>query len=226
MPKFSVIVGAYRHEKTIGKLIESLKEQTFQDFEVIFADDGSDDLTLANILAYAPEWKYVTQRNKGMRLAKSLNNALRLAKGQYCLLVMGDSFLERDYLEILAEWVKPERIVNGIRIHVDNGVGVDVDYRLKKNYIPPDNVVLPVRPWQVTTGNGLCIPTRAFKLHGYLDEDFEGYGGEDNEIIARLYFKGFTVWSVPLLKLYHQHHTEKEPVSGNLFAKKLLAYAS
>lgn len=43
--KFSLIVGLYNHKKYLRKLIESLENQTYKNFEVIFVDDGSNDGT-------------------------------------------------------------------------------------------------------------------------------------------------------------------------------------
>lgn len=213
MPKFTIIAGAYNHEKTLPRLKESLDCQTFRDFEVILADDGSRDFTLA--LAESYGWKWTTQKHRGMRLAKSLNRAIKKAKGDYILLVMGDSFLESDYLEVLDRWVKPCRVVCGVRFQVDGDRMVDMDYRLFKGHIPPENALLSGQAWKLTTGNGLCVPTEAFRECGYLNEGFEGYGGEDNEIVMRLFHRGYTTWSVPDLKLYHNWHPAQDAVKGN-----------
>ena len=46
MPKISVIIPVYNGEKTIQKTIESVLQQTWQDFELIVINDGSQDATL------------------------------------------------------------------------------------------------------------------------------------------------------------------------------------
>ena len=217
MPRFSIIVGVYNQAETLPGLVESLAKQTFKDFEVHFCDDGSDDGSL-EYLNGNQAWgfqSYVhTQEHKGMRLAKNLNRGIAGASGEYCVFVMGDSMLEQDYLEILNEYVQENRIVCGVRIQVsDVGgkmVGVDVDWRLKKNLIPDFPTVLLNSPWACLTGNGLTIPTSALREYGPWNEDIEGYGGEDNEIIARLFYKGFLCWSVPDLRLYHRWHKSTE----------------
>ena len=43
MPKISIIVPIYKVEKYINKCIESILNQTFEDFELILVDDGSPD---------------------------------------------------------------------------------------------------------------------------------------------------------------------------------------
>jgi glycosyltransferase involved in cell wall biosynthesis len=46
VPLISVIIPAYNAEKTIRETIESVLNQTFQDFEIIVINDGSQDATL------------------------------------------------------------------------------------------------------------------------------------------------------------------------------------
>ena len=45
MPEFSVVMSAYDCGQWIGEAIQSVLEQTFKDFELIVADDGSNDNT-------------------------------------------------------------------------------------------------------------------------------------------------------------------------------------
>lgn len=54
-PKVSVILPAYNHEKFIEETIESVLNQTFQDFEFIIGDDASTDGTVGKILKYQDE---------------------------------------------------------------------------------------------------------------------------------------------------------------------------
>ncbi len=75
MPLISVIIPAYNAEKTIRETIESVLKQTFQDFEIIVINDGSEDATLeiANsikdsrlkVFSY-PNAKQAASRNRGI----------------------------------------------------------------------------------------------------------------------------------------------------------------
>lgn len=229
MPRFSIIVGVYNQAKTLPGLIDSLRRQTFRDFEVHFCDDGSDDGAEQIIGDF---WEnenqdpnggiavyYHRQEHKGMRLARNINQGIKAAHGQYCLFIMADSMLELDYLEILNEYVQPDRVICGVRIQLaeigGKLTGVDMDWRLKKNLVPEFPSVIVGLPWLCFTGNGLTIPTEALRLYGGWNETIEGYGGEDNEIVGRLFYKGYLCWSVPDLRLYHLWHKSQESNNKN-----------
>lgn len=232
-PNFSIIVGVYNQRATLPDLIEALQQQTYQPFEIHFCDDGSTDGSVEFIEEYLKKrrgWYLHQQEHKGMRLARNLNQGINAAKGDYCVLIMADSFPESNYLEVLKGYVASHRMVCGIRIQVaptadsdGKDVGVDIDWRSKKNVIPPVAGVVLGLPWMALTGNGLTIPTEAFRLHGGLLEELEGYGGEDNEIVARLFFKGYVPWSVPDLRLYHHwHKAQKSNFASQLKAGTLI----
>jgi GT2 family glycosyltransferase len=220
-PKYSIIVGLHNQLKTLPILVESLANQTLQNFEVHFCDDGSDDGTEEFFAEndFAFPYQYHRQKRKGVRLAKNVNQGIRAARGEYCVFIMADSFPEINYLETLDEYANPETVICGIRINVERGGPgerprvVELDYRLRKKLIPNEPVMILNQPWNSLTGNGLCIPTEALQMYGPWDEKIEGYGGEDTEIIGRLYFKGYFMQSVPSLILYHHYHKSNAKVN-------------
>lgn len=239
MPKYSIIVGVYNQAATLPALFSSLRKQDFMDYEVHFCDDGSDDnsgdlireFMLDPVLErFGIEVFYHRQEHKGMRLAKNLNQGIKEAKGEYCFFVMGDSMLEMDYLKVLNEYVAADRLVCGIRVQLDTIAGqlegVDIDWRVKKNVIPEFSTVVISMPWLCLTGNGLTIPTAGLRELGGWCEEIEDYGGDDNEIVARFFFKGYMCWSVPELRLYHHWHKSRESnaLNNELVAGKILQY--
>lgn len=237
MPKFSIIIATYNQLETLKVALEALKQQTLDSFDVHICDDGSTDGTQAYAIAECASmnqrqyarglWHYHWQENKG-NYGANINQGVRAARGEYCVFMSADSFMEPDYLHILSEYVAPHRVVCGIRFQVDGGQGVDVDFRLKKNAIPPFPTIIAAHPWMHLTGNGLTIPTYALQTFGGFDERFKTYGGDDGEMIARLYYKGYVFWSVPDLHLYHHWHKSKEavPEINKILNETIKAYAA
>jgi len=97
-PKASVIIPAYNHEKYIGEAIQSVLDQTFEDFELIIINDGSSDNTEAEILKFRDERiRYYSQENRG--LSATLNRGLELARGKYFNFLPSDDAFFPEKLE-------------------------------------------------------------------------------------------------------------------------------
>lgn len=105
MTKVSVILTAYNEEKYIKKAIESILDQTLEDFELIIVNDGSTDNTLDIINSFDDERIIVIdQENAGP--GASRNRALKLAKGEYTMYLDGDDWYSKDALEIAYDEAK------------------------------------------------------------------------------------------------------------------------
>ncbi|MEL6438410.1 MAG: glycosyltransferase family A protein [Cyanobacteria bacterium J06621_8] len=88
MVKVSVIIPAYNGDRYLGAAIESIREQTYQDYEIIVIDDGSTDNTAQIVQQYGDSVQYLTQPNQGV--AASRNRGLATAQGEYI------AFLDQD----------------------------------------------------------------------------------------------------------------------------------
>lgn len=81
-PLISVILPVYNAEKYIKESIDSILNQTYNNFELIIINDGSRDNSAEIIKLYSDQRiRYYEQQNQG--LAKTLNTALSYAKGKY-----------------------------------------------------------------------------------------------------------------------------------------------
>jgi len=97
----SIITPTYNHENFIGKCIESVLAQTYQHWEQIIVDDGSDDDTKQTIAKYHDKRiKYIKQENKGIwRLNETYNTALKHSNGEIISILEGYDFWPPDKLE-------------------------------------------------------------------------------------------------------------------------------
>ena len=82
MPKVSVILTSYNHEKYISQAIESVLEQTFADFELIIADDCSSDSSWDIIQSYSDPRIKARRSSTNMR-TKNFYDAVHSACGEY-----------------------------------------------------------------------------------------------------------------------------------------------
>jgi glycosyltransferase involved in cell wall biosynthesis len=82
-PKLSVIMSVHNGEKYLREAIESILNQTFTDFKFIIINDGSTDNSLAIIRSYDDKRIRILNNGTNIGLTKSLNKALKQAKGKY-----------------------------------------------------------------------------------------------------------------------------------------------
>ena len=99
MPKISVIVPVYNTSKYLSKCIDSLINQTFDDYEIIFINDGSTDNSANVIKKYKnSKIKLINKKNEGQALARNLG--IKKAKGDYIMFVDSDDYIDKDTLKI------------------------------------------------------------------------------------------------------------------------------
>jgi len=108
MPKISIVVPVYGVEKYIDQFLDSIRKQTFQNFEAVFVDDGSKDNCPLILDSFAKEdsrYKVIHQENGGISRAR--NTGLEHCCGEYVYIVDSDDWLEPTALEAL--WKEAER---------------------------------------------------------------------------------------------------------------------
>jgi glycosyltransferase involved in cell wall biosynthesis len=82
MPRISVIMSVYNSEAYLAEAVNSILQQTYEDFEFIIINDGSSDHSNEILAAYHDSRiRYVEQANIG--LTRSLNKGIAMAQGEY-----------------------------------------------------------------------------------------------------------------------------------------------
>ena len=88
IPLVSVIIPTYNSADYIEEALESVFKQTFQDFEIIVIDDGSNDGTGEILKKYGDRVRYLFQDNSGPASAR--NKGIRIARGRYIAFLDAD----------------------------------------------------------------------------------------------------------------------------------------
>lgn len=100
MALVSVVIPTYNRAMVIGKTIQSVLDQSFQDFEIIVVDDGSIDQTKKIVEHFkSDKIKYFFQENKGAQVAR--NNGMSMATGEYIAFLDSDDIWLPTFLEEL-----------------------------------------------------------------------------------------------------------------------------
>lgn len=104
MPLLSVIVPNYNHEPFIQKRLESIFNQTYQDFEVILLDDCSTDRSVEVLKKYSTHPKvshFIVNATNSGNPFKQWKRGIDQASGEYIWIAESDDWCEQDFLEKL-----------------------------------------------------------------------------------------------------------------------------
>ena len=102
MIEISIIVPVYNTEKYITRCINSILEQTFENWELLLIDDGSRDSSgkICDIFQKKDSRiKVIHKKNEGVSIARNLG--ITLSKGNYITFVDSDDWIDKDYLELM-----------------------------------------------------------------------------------------------------------------------------
>ena len=161
-PKVSIIMGAYNCENIVSKSIESVIDQSYENWELIICDDASTDKTYNVINKYAKlDSRIKLIRNKtNKRLAQSLNNCLEIANGKYIARIDADDYYTKDKLNVQVKYMEenPELDVTGTGRYLYNDE--EGDYAIVKPIENPSKKTL-------LTGSPFAHPTIMMKKEVY-----------------------------------------------------------
>lgn len=103
-PSISVVISTYNSVPWLEKTLWSYEYQVFREFEIIIADDGSNEET-ANFIAdfakkSAKKITHVWHEDDGFQKTKILNKALKYCNAEYVVMTDGDCIAREDFLQI------------------------------------------------------------------------------------------------------------------------------
>lgn len=110
-PLVSIIIPVYNAEKYIRTTLESVRSQTFQEYEVLMIDDGSTDNSVSICEKYMLEdnrFKVIKKINGGVSTARNLG--LKLARGKYVFFMDSDDWIENILLELCVRFLEKSNI--------------------------------------------------------------------------------------------------------------------
>lgn len=116
----SIIIPVYNAEKTISRCIESILQNTYDNYEIILINDGSTDNSWKILESYQKKYpnkiKIFNQENQGV--ARTRNAGLVYAESKYVMFVDCDDWIDSDYLQKFFEEIDSQNldmIIGGYR---------------------------------------------------------------------------------------------------------------
>src|ERR1700738_3854186 len=110
MPRVSVVIPNYNHARYLRQRVDSVLQQSYQDFEVILMDDCSTDDSRIVISEYANDPRIrisLNEKNSGSAF-KQWNKGVGLARGEYVWIAESDDYADPHLLETLVSRLEAE----------------------------------------------------------------------------------------------------------------------
>lgn len=188
-PYFSIIIPLYNKETHIKSTIQSVLDQTFQDFEVIVVNDGSRDGSKSVLASFSDDKiYYYEQENQGVSASRNL--AISKAKSNYIALLDADDLWEPTYLETIYQLIQsfPEHYVFATSVLIETPNDVIPSIYSIDNL--KDNDVCVLDYFESSTINSL-LTSSSVVLHKSVFEKIGIYNtsiknGEDTDLWIRI----------------------------------------
>ena len=206
--KFSIIVGFRNREiDRITKSLNSLADQSFKDFELIFIDYGSDEQiasTLEPIINNYSFAKYIYSDTRGWfwNRAHALNTGTKIAKGEILVFYDIDLIIEQDFVQKLTQLDFENSFHTFSCFYLPEGFELE-NKDLKRDGIHYEQNYV-----------GLCAVKKnhVVDICGF-DEYFMVWGAEDDDFYNRLNKVGLVKIQKSAVdyKVFHQWHKSDSP---------------
>lgn len=214
----SAIIPTYNRSDSVGRAIQSVLDQTYQDFELIIVDDGSTDSTEEVIKSFDDERiVYLSHdENKG-KPAAARNTGIKEARGEYI------AFLDSD-----DEWL-PKKLEKQMQVMCASSESVGVVYCFWKRFLIDGSIKeytpkltnrrdARKRLFNLQIGPGppsVLIKSECFEKVGLFDEDLSGWEGHDLWIRISEYYD-FAYIPEFFLYAYETKDRSKNPTKARM----------
>lgn len=225
-PRLTISLLTYNSAKYLPYLAACLREQSWQDFEIIVWDNNSDDETLKIIKEEGIEGKILAQRHNA-GFSKAHNSVINWSDSEYVLVLNPDVIMDKDYLQNLIKFMDEHQEIGSIAgimyrwdfanealtKEIDSaGLVADQRYHFSDRYQGEEREV-ESGPVFGLSGTATIYRRQALEatkipkknnheLFEYFDEDFFLYK-EDIDLAWRLRLNGWENYCLTTAVVYH-----------------------
>jgi GT2 family glycosyltransferase len=215
-PLLSVIIPNWNGKRFLEECIDSIKAQTFQDFETILVDNGSMDGSVQFVQEKYGGYVRIIRNERNLGFAGGNNVGIRAAKGEYIVLLNNDTWTDPRWLEELVKATEVDSCIGmwGSKIYsydkrdqieaVGELIYWDGLSRARGQFDQDQGQYEMMEEILFPPGCGAMYRKTVLDEIGLFDEDFFAYG-DDTEIGIRARLAGWKSLYVPRAILYHKN---------------------
>lgn len=186
----SVIIPVYNVEKYIGRCLDSIVKQTYENLQIIVVNDGSRDNAVEIIHKYIQKDNRIELFNKeNGGLSDARNYGLKYARGEYVCFIDSDDWVTYDYIETLIKQFSTEIDITcaGFDLAFENNVFNSFKYRMKNKILSSDSALVELCIGKWMTNH---VFNKMFRLSLFKNIEFDvGRTFEDIYIMHKLFAK-------------------------------------
>lgn len=214
----SIIIPYYKKIFELTNLLESLRNQTYHDFETIIINDGSDDVwQTIQEEDYSFDINYIMlERNEKSGRAYARNRGIDVATGEVLIFVDCDQIVCKDFVEKhidgfikndgIIQFGTRKRLLKEIDIKKESIENVqykeDSRHQIFRNYDYDLEKIEGL--WHLTFTHNLSVSKALVDKFGGFDERFVGWGLEDVEFAYKLKSNGIKILYNPYVETFDQ----------------------
>ena len=205
-PAISVVVPLFNKAAYIARALESIRRQTWTDFEVVVVDDGSTDGGGAIAAQFAdPRFRVVTQPNRGQGAAR--NRGIAEASGELIAFLDADDAWEPLFLEAVGglAWSYPSAgiLATGYRRRFGDGSDIEITARAARGgrTVLIGDYFRAAREGDLVTSSSTALPRAVLQHAGGFPEGEPM--GEDRDLWLRVALDYPVAYDTRILAVYH-----------------------
>lgn len=246
--KTSLLISTYNWPEALELVLLSVDNQTLTPDEILIADDGSSEETKNLIENFSKKSivpiQHFWHEDMGFRKSIILNKAIAAAKYEYIIQVDGDCILHKDFVRDHKALAQPNVYLFGSRVNIQEKFlpKLFASQKVKFNFFDKGikkrtrNLRVPALSNLYKITNEISDKMRGcnvsywkkdvIAVNGY-NEEFEGWGREDSELIIRMMHNGVLGRRLRYRGIvYHIWHQVKDQsrfeINDNLQEKALM----
>lgn len=219
----SVIIPLYNKEKAIRQTLNSVLNQTYTNFEIVIADDGSTDKSafiVKELEKSDSRIRYFYKTNGGVSSAR--NFGLSRANGEWIIFLDADDEMLPTNIEILLNLTNKYKVklaASNISVKECNGIVRDIELRTDKEMCFK-NFIKALLANKTIFASGACIYKKALLGDKPYNETLSRY--EDAEFELNLFLGNSVAFTPQVTFIHHGEFAELSKIQNNDKAKDFI----
>ena len=215
LPLVTVLLPVYNAEKYLQEAIESILNQTFQDFELLIINDGSTDDSLRVIKSYKDHRIRLLNLEQNLGLVKALNIGLSEVRSEYIIRADADDICLPNRIEVQVAFMQQNPLVGACGSWFDNMDNAGVK-KGGARYKPLDETIRLKHLYQIHISHGTAIIRTSTLKNNSISYNSNFDHAEDYDIFDRIGMVSELSNIEEVLYLVRLHHTNVSKTFGHV----------